>query len=55
MFIEILIGLEQTVYSIDEGQTAEICVAILGSTELAPEVSIIATLTAVPETAEGDI
>lgn len=50
---EIRIGLEETVYSINEGDTVEVCVAILGPDQISTGLEALATLSATPDTADG--
>ena len=52
--IEIEIGLEKTVYSMNEGETVEVCTVILGPEQIATGLEAYATLSAVPGTADGE-
>jgi hypothetical protein len=49
---EIEIGLEKTVYSMNEGETVEVCTVILGPEQIATGLEAYATLSAVPGTAD---
>lgn len=53
MFTEVLIGLEQTAYTTNEGESVEVCAAIFSPEEIDPNLIAIAMLTAVPGTADG--
>ena len=54
-YAEIQIGLEQTVYSMNEGETVEVCTVILGPDQIATGLVAYANLSAVPDTADGEI
>ena len=51
---EIQIGLEQTLYSMNEGETVEVCTVILGPEQIATGLQAYANLSAVPNTADGE-
>ena len=45
--------MEQTVYSINEGDTTDVCAIILGPEQISMGLEAFASLTAVPDTADG--
>ena len=51
---EILIGMEQATYSINEGDTVDVCAVVLGPEQISEGLEAFATLTAVPDTADGE-
>lgn len=53
MFTEVLIGLEQTAYTTNEGENVEVCAAIFSPKEIDPTLIAIARLTVIPGTADG--
>ena len=50
---EIRIGLEQNVYNVNEGDEVDVCAVILGPDLISADVEAFATLTAIPDTADG--
>ena len=48
-----MIGLEETVYSINEGDTVEVCAVVLGPEQISTGLQAFAMLSAVPDTADG--
>ena len=56
MSTEIQIGLERTVFSMNEGETVEVCTILVGSDQIYPVGLIVAflSLSAVPDTADGE-
>ena len=53
LLVEIRIGLERTQYTVNEGETIQVCAIILGPEQISTGLEAFATLSAFPDTADG--